>query len=72
MVDIIGVVDNVRCNPQSKNVVFHIKDLSSAVIRCTLWDSYYFKFMSNWRGEPDSFIVVVMLTQVKIKSSSGL
>ncbi|XP_027932719.1 uncharacterized protein LOC114188320 [Vigna unguiculata] len=68
---IIGVVDNVRCNPQSKNVVFHIRDLSSAVIGCTLWDSYYFKFMSNWRGEPDSFIIVVMLTQAKIKPSSG-
>ncbi|XP_027906324.1 uncharacterized protein LOC114165898 isoform X3 [Vigna unguiculata] len=71
VLDVIGVVDNVRCNPQSKNVVFHIRDLSSAVIGCTLWDSYYFKFMSNWRGEADSFVVVVMLTQAKIKPSSG-
>ncbi|XP_027905863.1 uncharacterized protein LOC114165436 [Vigna unguiculata] len=69
--NIIGVVDNVRCNPQSKNVVFHIRDLSFVVIGCTFWDSYYFKFMSNWRGEPVSFVVVVMLTQAKIKSSSG-
>ena len=44
---------------------------SSAVIGCTLWDSYYLKFMSNWRGDPDSSIVVVMLTQAKIKSCSG-
>ncbi|XP_027935594.1 uncharacterized protein LOC114190767 [Vigna unguiculata] len=69
--DIIGVVDNVRCNPQSKNVVFHIRDMSSAVIGCTLWDSYYFKFMSNWRGEPDSYLLVVLLTQAKIKPCSG-
>ncbi|XP_027932773.1 uncharacterized protein LOC114188383 [Vigna unguiculata] len=69
--DIIGVVDNVRCNPQSKNVAFHIRDFSSAVIGCTLWDSYYLKFMSNWRGDPDSSIVVVMLTQAKIKPCSG-
>ncbi|QCE06754.1 hypothetical protein DEO72_LG9g1768 [Vigna unguiculata] len=68
--DIIGVVDNVRCNPQSKNIVFHIRDMSSAVIGCTLWDSYYFKFMSNWRGEPDSYLLVVMLTQAKIKLCS--
>jgi len=27
VLDIIGVVDNVRCNPQSKNVVFHIRNL---------------------------------------------
>ncbi|XP_027924886.1 uncharacterized protein LOC114182255 [Vigna unguiculata] len=55
VLDIIGVVDNV----------------SSAVIGCTLWDSYYLKFMSNWRGDPDSSIVVVMLTQAKIKPCSG-
>jgi len=24
--DIIGVVDNVKCKPQSNNVVFHIRD----------------------------------------------
>jgi len=34
----------------------------SAVIGCTLWDSYYFKFMSNWRRDLDSYILVVMLT----------
>ncbi|QCD95975.1 hypothetical protein DEO72_LG6g673 [Vigna unguiculata] len=33
---IIGVVDNVRCNPQSKNVVFHIRDLSYA--NFVIWD----------------------------------
>ncbi|QCE06894.1 hypothetical protein DEO72_LG9g1908 [Vigna unguiculata] len=44
--------------------------MSSTVIGCTLWDSYYFKFMSNWRGEPDSYLLVVLLTQTKIKPCS--
>ncbi|QCD99149.1 hypothetical protein DEO72_LG7g430 [Vigna unguiculata] len=46
--------------------------MSSAVIGCTLWNSYYFKFMSNWRGEPDSYLLVVLLTQAKIKPCSAL
>jgi len=58
----------MRCCLYSIVVSFY----NFVVIGCTLWDSYYFKFMSNWRGEPDSFIVVVMLTQAKIKPSSGL
>jgi len=32
LLDIIGVVDNVRCNPQSKNVIFHIRDLRLVII----------------------------------------
>ncbi|QCE04199.1 hypothetical protein DEO72_LG8g2232 [Vigna unguiculata] len=62
----------ILLDQKSKNVVFHIRDMSSAVIGCTLWDSYYFKFMSNWRGEPDSYLLVVLLTQAKIKPCSAL
>jgi len=28
--------------------------------------------MSNWKGEPDSYLFVVLLTQAKIKPCSGL
>ncbi|QCD97274.1 hypothetical protein DEO72_LG6g1984 [Vigna unguiculata] len=62
----------ILLDQKSKNIVFHIRDMSSAVIGCTLWDSYYFKFMSNWRGEPDSYLLVVLLTQAKIKPCSAL
>ncbi|QCD87705.1 hypothetical protein DEO72_LG3g2245 [Vigna unguiculata] len=32
VLNIIGVVNNVRCNPQSKNVVFHIRDFRSSSV----------------------------------------
>jgi len=32
VLDIIGVMDNVRSNPQSNNVVFHIKDFRLVII----------------------------------------
>ncbi|QCE11364.1 Nucleic acid-binding [Vigna unguiculata] len=70
-VHVIGVVDNVEEKPSSKNVVFDLKDLSGASICCTLWDSYCMRLVSYWRESRETPYPAIILTQAKIKATSG-
>ncbi|XP_027905891.1 replication protein A 70 kDa DNA-binding subunit C-like [Vigna unguiculata] len=71
LVDVIGMLDNVEEKGHSKNVVFDLKDLSGAIICCTLWDSYCEKLLSYWRTCSQTSNVAIILTQAKIKPASG-
>ncbi|XP_027904305.1 uncharacterized protein LOC114164038 [Vigna unguiculata] len=71
LVDVIGMVDNVEEKGHSKNVVFDLKDLSGAIICCTLWDSYCEKLLTYWRTCSQTSNVAIILTQAKIKPASG-
>ncbi|XP_027903577.1 uncharacterized protein LOC114163466 [Vigna unguiculata] len=76
LIDLIGVVENVRIKPQfksveSKNVVFTLVDLSGAAICCTLWDEYCKKFIQRYNDVANSEKLVVVITQAKIKPAAG-
>ncbi|WVY95059.1 hypothetical protein V8G54_034147 [Vigna mungo] len=71
LIDVIGIVHNVKNNPNSTSVVFDMFDLSGFAIGCTLWDSYATKFMDHWDGIDKSKGFVIILTQAKIKPASG-
>ncbi|XP_027927634.1 uncharacterized protein LOC114184525 [Vigna unguiculata] len=76
LIDLIGVVENVRIKPQfksveSKNVVFTLVDLSGAAICCTLWDEYCKKFIQRYNDVANWEKLVVVITQAKIKPAAG-
>jgi len=44
----------------------------SAVVSCTLWDSYYTKFLSTLKGNDPSEVIIIILTLCKIKVASSI
>ncbi|CAH9113013.1 unnamed protein product [Cuscuta epithymum] len=74
LVDIIGAFcEIVRSDISSplKKVSFLMKDLSGDIMTCTLWEDYASKFL-ELHDKHKSELIVVILTQAKIKEPEGI
>ncbi|CAH9094303.1 unnamed protein product [Cuscuta europaea] len=54
-----------------KKVAFWMKDLSGEMIMCTLWQDYASKFL-EFHENHKSELIVIILTQAKIKEPEGI
>ncbi|CAH9075812.1 unnamed protein product [Cuscuta epithymum] len=73
LIDVIGAFHDIVRSDNSaplKKASFWMKDLSGDMIMCTLWQDYASKFL-EFHENHKSELIVVILTQAKIKEPEG-